>query len=105
MITCTVQLIPPYSGIRYWVFITSDSVNHLGPSVAESNICTCTAVNLGSAMVQQLVHLSLSPLWCPSLLECWWLLSSATFQGGPQGHHKNQVHMLILPLCMRWALI
>ena len=32
---------------------------------------------------------SLSPLWCPSLWECWWLLFSATFQEGPKNHHAN----------------
>ena len=54
-------------------------------------------------LVQLLVCQSLSPLWCPSLRECWWLLFSATFQ---EGHHTNQVHMLIMSLCMmRWVLI
>ena len=33
----------------------------------------CTAV-VGSPLVQLLVCQSMSPLWCPSLRECWWLM-------------------------------
>ena len=40
-----------------------------------------------------LVCQSLSPLWCPSLWECWWLLFSATFQEDPKkSSHKPSSH-------------
>ena len=67
---------------------------------------THVQLQLIQPLVQLLVCQSLSPLWCPSLWECWWLMFLATFQEGPKVHHTNQVHMLILLLCMmRWALI
>ena len=44
-----------------------------GPSILTVDTCTAT---VGTAV-------GVSPLWCPSLWECWWLMFSATFQEGP----------------------
>ena len=68
-----------------------------------ADICTCTAA-VGSS-IGIAVGVSVSVTFVVSF-SMGVLVASVTFQEGPKSHHTNQVHMLILSLCiLRWALI